>query len=219
MRLQLFVSLFLIGLAACNSGSQSAIYAPENRPSTVADSEATTALAENRKVIYDANLTIAVPIPDSANAELMRLAEELDGYLQRIGTEQSIIRVKSENLETALQRIEQLGNVRQKSITGQDVTEQFQDYEIRLENALQARTRYLELLEQASNVTETLEVERELERLNTTIDQLQGALNRLEHLIAYSTITIYWKEEQKPGLLGYVGLGLYRSVKWLFVRG
>ena len=83
----------------------------------------------------------------------------------------------------------------------------------------QARGRYLDLLDQAATVDEILKVEKELERLNETIDLLKGKMNRIDHLDTYATITINLRERQKPGILGYIGIGLYRSVRWLFVRG
>ena len=59
-----------------------------------------------------------------------------------------------------------------KSITGKDVTDEHYDLNIRLENAQLARDRYLELLNRAQTVDETLKVEKELERLNTELDLL-----------------------------------------------
>ncbi|MBK6622314.1 MAG: DUF4349 domain-containing protein [Saprospirales bacterium] len=101
---------------------------------------------------------------------------------------------------------------------GQDVTDEYTDYQIRLDNARKARERYLELLAKAENVEAALKVEKELERLNETIDLLEGKMTRIDHLSEFSTITIALKERKNPGLIGYIGIGLYYSVKWLFVR-
>lgn len=98
------------------------------------------------------------------------------------------------------------------------MTEDYLDFKIRLENAEKSRERYLELLSQAENVEAALKVEKELERLNASIDILKGKMNRIDHLSEFSTITVNLKEKKKPGPLGYIGIGLYRSVMWLFVR-
>ncbi|MCB0737835.1 MAG: DUF4349 domain-containing protein [Bacteroidetes bacterium] len=103
-------------------------------------------------------------------------------------------------------------------LSGQDLTAQYLDFEIRLENAEKARARYLELLEKAENVESALLVEKELERLNGTIDMLIGQMNRMNHLTTYATITVRISERVKPGPLGYLGMGLYHAFKWLFVR-
>lgn len=134
------------------------------------------------------------------------------------GTYRAVIRVKSDQLNEAITTIEQLGKLTNKNVSGQDVTNEYRDYKIRLENAQKARNRYLELLKIAENVEATLKVEKELERLNNTIDLLKGKMNRIDHLDQFSTITINLKEKKNPGILGYVGLGLYHAVKWLFVR-
>ena len=89
---------------------------------------------------------------------------------------------------------------------------------IRLDNATKARETYLALLKKAENVESALKVEKELERLNGEIDILEGKMQKLSHLSQYSTITINIKSKPKPGILGYIGIGIYKSVRWLFVR-
>jgi hypothetical protein len=86
--------------------------------------------------------------------------------------------VKSEHLNDAIKEISELGKVQGKSLSGQDVTEEYLDFQIRLENAEKSRERYLELLAKAENVEAALKVEKELERLNGTIDLLKGKMNR-----------------------------------------
>lgn len=173
---------------------------------------------EQRKILYSAFLTLAVEQPDSTSKEISHIAEKFGGYANEIGTYQAIIRVKSDRLDEAVAAVSALGKVQNKRLSGQDVTAEYLDYQIRLENAQKARNRYLELLEKAENVEAALKVEKELERLNGTIDMLKGRMNRVDHLSAFSTITVTIKEKTKPGVLGYLGLGVYHAFKWLFVR-
>lgn len=171
-----------------------------------------------KKILFSAFLSLTVEVPDTANSQIEKIAKKYNGYINEIGTYRTIIRVKSENLNNAIKEISELGKVLSKNISGQDVTEEYLDYKIRLENAEKSRERYLELLSKAENVEAALKVEKELERLNETIDLFKGKMNRIDHLSEYSTITINLKEKKKPGLIGYIGVGLYYSVKWLFVR-
>lgn len=171
-----------------------------------------------RTIIYSANITISVNEPDNMSKSIKDIAKKYDGYVSEDGTWRAVIRVKRDNLDHALSDIADLGNVLNKSLYGEDITDEYYDYKIRLENAEKARDRYLELLKQAENVEAALLVEKELERLNGLIDLYKGKINRLEHLNQYSTITIKIKARKKPGILGYIGIGLYKSVKWLFVR-
>ncbi|WP_425423008.1 DUF4349 domain-containing protein [Phaeodactylibacter xiamenensis] len=174
---------------------------------------------DDRKILYDAYLTLTVETPDSTSLYIQAIAKRYGGYVNEIGTDRSIIRVESQLLDAAIDDISQLGRLDRKSVRGQDVTEAYLDYQIRLDNAQQARGRYLDLLDQAATVDEILKVEKELERLNETIDLLKGKMNRIDHLDTYATITINLRERQKPGILGYIGIGLYQGVRWLFVRG
>lgn len=221
----ILISTILI-LSNCSSYKSAASYEISDTKNSYKETTLTTSSTEDlyfentqgRKIIYNSYLTLIVKNQDSANVKISEIASKYDGYVQTIGTTNSKIRVKSENLYKALADIELLGKTESKSITGEDVTDQYTDFEIRLENAEKARTRYLELLELAANVQETLLVEKELERLNGEIDQLKGKMTKIEHLTEYSTITIYLKEKIKPGVVGYAFIGIYQIVKWLFVR-
>lgn len=155
--------------------------------------------------------------PDSLNARLTVLAKKYEGFVQSMSLDKTVIRVKSNHLEDAVAEICTLGNVSQKDIRGEDVSEQYEDLQIRLESAIAARQRYLELLARAENVEAGLSVEQQIERLNKEIDGLMSKLNQLRNLNDYSTITINIERIIIPGPLGYIGLGLYYSVKWLFV--
>lgn len=171
-----------------------------------------------KKIIYSANIELVIKNPDTVNNHIKDIAKKYEGYVSKIGTSYTKIRVKSNHLQAAIKDISALGKVRSKSLSGEDVTDSYLDFQIRLENAEKARKRYLELLSKAENVEAALLVEKELERLNTTIDMLKGKMNRIDHLAAYSTITIDLEEKVKIGIVGYVFYGLYHGVKWLFVR-
>ncbi len=171
-----------------------------------------------KKVIYNSSIYLTVKIPDTANVRIAEIAKKYNGYVQQSGTTSCVIRVEAHQLNAAMNDISLLGKVTKKNSSGQDVTDQYADYAIRLDNAEKARLRYLELLERAENVEAALKVEKELERLNETIELMKGKMNRIDHLTSYSTITVYVTEKKKPGVIGYVGIGLFKAVKWLFVR-
>lgn len=205
----------LFGSLSC-AHQKSAAYAYRGADS-YGDSDKKDQSAE-KKVIYSSTVNLTVKIPDTTNVHLADIAKKYRGYVQQSGTTLCVIRVEEKMLTMALDDIELLGKVTSKNMYGEDVTDQYADFGIRLENAEKARIRYLELLEKAENVQSALLVEKELERLNETIELLKGQMNRIDHLAAYSTITVYITEKKKPGVLGYIGIGLYKAVKWLFVR-
>ena len=212
------ISLFflvLICLASCQS--------TRNIPQTIASDEQdgfqkSVSVLEKRKIITSVNLILQVENADTVNQRIGELLEQTDGYTAKMSTERTVIRVNTSQLETTLIKLSALGKVKAKNVYGNDVTDDYRDHEIRLENAEKSRIRYLELLKKANNVQEILLVEKELERLNEVIDLLKGKLKRLSHLSEYATITIDMEVRKKPGLIGYVFVGAYKSVRWLFVR-
>jgi hypothetical protein len=174
---------------------------------------------ENGKmIIQNALLRVSTKNADTLNAQLIRLAEKYEGYAVTVGNDYSTIRVKSQHLDAALKDVGMLVKVKSKSVSGRDVTDEYRDYEIRLDNATKARARYLELLSKAENVEAALKVEKELERLNGEIDLLKGSMGKLEHLNEYATISLNITQKKKLGILGHVVVTLYKGVKWLFVR-
>ena len=173
-----------------------------------------------RLITYDATMRIEIDsYEDSITDFLKSTAAKYGGYITYSSEYSTRMQVDAKHLEAAMLDLSVLGDVTSKNITGEDVTEQFTDIEIRLENALSARKRYLELLAKAENVSAALLVEKELERLNREIDLIEGQKKLLEQNINYSSITILLNEKVKPGILGYIGIGIYEGIKWLFVRG
>lgn len=171
-----------------------------------------------RKIVYDASMRLDVKNVDSALVAAKEIAKKYEGYTQSIETSSTTIRIKNTRLNEAMHDLSKLGKIKWKTIKGDDVTEAYTDYQIRLDNAEKTRARYLELLNKATTVDEILKIEKELERLNENIDLIKGKMNRIDHLASFSTVTVYFQEKTKPGILGYPIIGIYKGIKWLFVR-
>jgi hypothetical protein len=170
-------------------------------------------------LVYNATMWIQVKQVDTVMNQLTRLAAAENGYVVSKNNYSMVLRIETTHLESAMTQIAQFGKVESKSISTTDVSADYEDTRIRLDNAEKARNRYLELLAKAENVEAALKVEKELERLNTEIDMLRGRVGKLEHDVRYSTITVHYSEKTKLGVLGYVFVGLWKGVSWLFVRG
>lgn len=216
-----FLVLLALPLTSCGSKRYSAAYDGYSESSGKLASfgeERDVTGNVDRKIIYSTAIQLTVKEPDTAAVQISAIAKRYNGYVQTSGTSMCVIRVEEKNLKSAENDIALLGKVESKTSSGQDVTGEYMDYQIRLENAEKARERYLELLSKAENVQAALLVEKELERLNETIELMKGQMNRIDHLSTYATITVYLKEKKKPGIIGYIGVGIYKAVKWLFVR-
>jgi hypothetical protein len=218
MRLAPFC-LFVIALVATScGGSQHASSTAYSNARYLADGKSQHTPGE-RVVQYAATLELKVKEADSTNVQLRAIAEKHQGYVVSLADGRSVIRVKQPELAAAVDEVAALGKLRSKAFKGEDVTEQYVDLNARLENARRARERYLQLLQQAENVQAALAVEKELERVNGDIESFEGKLNKLTHLADMATITVQLQEKDKLGPLGYVFVGLWKGVRWLFVRG
>jgi len=209
----LFASLLLCLSSCLTHTAHQAQYSSAHATPT------TEPVADKRRVVlYNASVTLLLKEPDSLNKKLPLLTKKYEGYVMTLGDNLSTIRVPAAQLNNVLLELSAMGNVKARSLSGQDVTDDYTDYAIRLDNAEKARQRYLQLLEKAENVEAAVKVEKELERLNGEIDLLKGKLARFDHLAAFSTVTIHLEKKHKIGLLGYPFVGLYKGIKWLFVR-
>lgn len=217
MKTKLFLAvLFSAIFTGCATHQKSAAYGHMN--TRFLDDNEKSNKQDSRMMVYNASITLEAKNPDTLSSKVAAIAKKYEGYVLTSSNTYTTVRVKSTSLKDALAEIGTFGKVKSKNISGTDVTDEFTDFKIRLENAERARKRYLELLEKASTVEETLKVEKELERLNGEIDLLKGKMNRINHLVDYSTIVVYHNEKVKPGILGYIFIGAYKGVKWLFIR-
>ena len=172
-----------------------------------------------KMLVYNANMGLTVKNSDTTISQITRIAEEQKGYVVSKSNYRITIRIESEKLESTITQVSMLGKMTSKSVSTTDVSDNYADIKIRLDNAEKARTRYLELLAKAENVEAALKVEKELERLNTEIDQLRGQMIKMEHDVRFSTLTVSVNQKQKLGPLGYLFVGIGKGIGWLFVRG
>lgn len=216
-----FLSALLCIFTACAGGAmhKENVQDGASNKSGIPGSGDTAVIPEkNRIIIYNAYYSIECEDIEKTSKYIASLAQSFGGYVVSAGTTEVIIRVSSDRFEAALPEVEKAGDVDSKRIYSDDVTDTYRDTEIRLENKLKARDRYLELLKKAENVNAAVNVERELERLNTEIEEMKGRLKRFSHLAKYSTITVTISEKVKPGPLGYLFIITWKVIKWMFVR-
>ena len=167
-------------------------------------------------LIYTATMTLAVFGARDAIAAVEELARSTGGYLVSRGDESVTIRVPTKAFHGALNGVGKLGDELHREVNVRDVTEQFADLEIRLRNAEAVRLRLEALLAKAGKIEDALAVERELERITQTIEQMKGRLRLLGELVQFSTITVNFRARPRDqvgsevrlpfGWLGELGL-------------
>lgn len=172
----------------------------------------------NRLIIYNASLVLTVKKLDFLRPQLNRLANFHGGYIDNYSDSRVVMKVRSDRLNAVLVSLQEYGEVSEQRVKSQDITDSYRDLEIALENSEKARNRYLELLIQATTVADMLAIERELERVLGQIERHKTQLNNFDNKLQFSEVVISVREKVKPGIIGYLGIGVYKSVKWLFVR-
>ncbi|HHY36305.1 MAG TPA: DUF4349 domain-containing protein [Firmicutes bacterium] len=151
-----------------------------------------------RKVIKRAYLSLVVEDLEGDFDRVVAIVEEAGGFVQssstweneRQRTSNLSVRVPVDRFTEILSRLEELGRVEGREISGQDVTTEYVDTEARLRNLERQEERFLEILDRANTVEEILNIERELERVRGEIEALTARLKSLDELTSLSTIDI-----------------------------
>lgn len=154
--------------------------------------------APKRLMVYAAQLSLLVPSVEDAVARLLRRMEETGGYLEKREDGVVTCRVPAARFKETLDEVRGWGRVTRESVEALDVTKQYFDLRIRIENAEKTRGRLVALLERAELVEDALRIETELRRLAVEIDQLKGELEHLSERIAYSKITVDFQTSAPP---------------------
>ncbi len=157
------------------------------------------AQVQERLIIKHGELEIEVDDIDASTQHVISFTNQLGGYVanQNIsGYDQYrhaslTLNVPVETFDGAMSEFRSLGIVERESVNGEDVTEEFVDLTSQLENLQATQTRMRELLNEAENVEETLEVDRELRQIEGEMNRIQGRMKFLRESAAFSTISLY----------------------------
>lgn len=233
-------SLFLFGLAlACGGGDNNDPNLSKSESSVAADyeyiEEPTSELKEieavseevvetqEQKIIKSALLRFEASNPEETHQNILQLTREYKGFVQSDNAGKNynqlyrnmMVRVPTENFQPFLDAISAgVPYFDQKDISRQDVSEEFVDLEARLKAKKELEARYLELLKQAKNVKELLEIERELSNIREEIEAKQGRLNYLQNKVSMSTVAIeFYQQTAETGVTLSYGKKIVNALK------
>ncbi|MDH4319507.1 MAG: DUF4349 domain-containing protein, partial [Desulfobulbaceae bacterium] len=143
-----------------------------------------------RMVYYQGYLKMLVAQPTKVIDQARALASEHGGYVERLDTMSITIRIPVAKFDLVFKKAMELGDVMKKSINASDITQSFQDDELRLKIARATRERLVELLAKATEEEEKLKILKEIQRLSEEIEQFETRLRILSGLANYSKLTI-----------------------------
>ena len=212
--LSLIVFIFL---TACGGNSQT-----YNTDMSEAAAPRASGFQSKRLLIKTANLSVEVDSPKITLQKIKEFVSAEKGYVGNMHNydQTSVrmsVRIPEKKLDLLIETVARMGEVTSKSITSRDVTENMADIEAKLTNLKALRVKFRALLKQAKNVTETLNVEKELSRIQVKIDMIESRRKRMKNQVQYSEVSIRLTKATVYGPLGYVGHGIYWFLGKLFI--
>ncbi|MBL9020935.1 MAG: DUF4349 domain-containing protein [Myxococcales bacterium] len=141
-------------------------------------------------LIYTADYTMSVFEVQKSLDAVEGIAKAAGGYLARRDDTTITVRVPAEKFQQVIADVEKVGDVTHRNVVSEDVTAEYRDLEIQLQNQLALRLRFEKLLEKANKVEEALQIEKELGRITGEIERIKGRLKLLTDLAQFSTITV-----------------------------
>ena len=164
------------------------------------------AVRSETKVIKTGELGLEVDEYAAAVKRVYALAEEHGGFVADGSSQEQtggallgrvVIRVSPERFETLFAALKQIGRVEAENVKAADVTAEYVDLEARIASLQIAEQRLRELMQSKSfmdKISALLEVERELTRVRSEIEQMQGQLRVMADRVALSTIAVTLRE-------------------------
>ena len=192
-----------------------------NLPDTAADAR--------RMVIKTATLAVRVRDVTSAFQRAVQLADGSGGYVQTSTQSEEggdradlTIRVPPNGFLPLIASLGALGTVTTKTVSGEDVTEEYYDLGAELDNQVEVRGRLLQLLKQSVKVSDAISVEEQLERVGANVNRIKGRMKYLSEMTGLSTVNVslYGEERASGGAEGFInwsfiGHGFWRAAQIL----
>lgn len=201
-------------------------------PSKIADSNAsadfditsnktTNNSSENinikKKIIKNGDMMIDVGDIKSAQEKVQGLVKSNKGYIQnenysnneRETTVSMEIRIPNQNFDQLVNSFSDgIGSITQKNIRVEDVTEEYTDVSIKLENKKIYLEKYRDLLKRSASTKDLLEIQENIRGLEDEIDVSEGRLRYIDDQVNYSTLNLtLTKEKPRNTVTSKIGFG------------
>ena len=183
--------------------------APNQPPASLSN------LPRERMVIKTATLAVRVRDVSAAFTRTVQLADANGGYVQSSTQSEEggqradvTIRVTPPGFLPLIAALEALGVTTTKTISGEDVTQEYYDLSAELDNQQQVRSRFFQLLRQAAKVPDAIAVEEQLERVGANINRIEGRIKYLQTMTGLSTVSVSLYGEERAASEGFINWGL-----------
>lgn len=162
----------------------------------------------SRKIIRNASLDLTAVDVVTSYESILAHAKTFGGYeMQRDQTDQdgyvvirAVIKLPPEKLDELIKFVQDQENLEliNTRISSEDITENYYDTEIRLENMEKQLERYYEYLEDSRNIEEMMTVQYQIDSLTLEIESLKGKLKLWDSMLAESKVELYIRQVTDP---------------------
>ena len=165
----------------------------------------TTPVSSDRKLIKTVSIDAETERYDNLLPALDARTTALGGYVESRETgsysrsrrwTRMTVRIPAESLADFVSHVDDSANVLSTSEQTQDVTLQYADTEAKLTALRTEQTRLLELLAEANNLSEILEIEARLSDVTYELERWESQKRSYDNRIVYATVTLHLQEVQ-----------------------
>ncbi len=184
--------------------------------------------AGEAKLIKNASIGLEVSDVEKASQAINQIVQKYGGYVLvsdsysddagHIISGSISLRVDNTSLDQSLSEITAVGTLLNKSLYAQDVSTEYIDLEARIQQYKEQKNRLKRLYEDSKEISELVQIESELMRVQAELDSLTGQMKYLKEVTGMATInvslTLPALYEQKVTVGGWDNIGsrIYASL-------
>ncbi|NLK45447.1 MAG: DUF4349 domain-containing protein [Treponema sp.] len=146
----------------------------------------------DRKLIYTGNISVQVSDLTQTEKNIASWVEKFGGYITSSSISgrylNVVARIPQKRFNEAFEETSSFGTLLNRSISTQDVTDQYYDVFTRLETRKILRERLESYLKNAPKIEDMISIERELNDVQSEIESMEGQFRRLSNQIDFATI-------------------------------
>lgn len=173
---------------------ESALQAPAPKPASA------NASFDQPQIARTGNLSLFVGNVDNAVSSISQLAHRQGGDVFSLqvnnadaatkATATMEIRVPAQRLDAAMNAAAQIGKVRERSVSAQDLTSNLTDSSARLRNLRRTESDIRKIMDRSGSIAQVLDAENQLSQVREQIETLESQLKSMRTQVAYATISV-----------------------------
>ena len=157
----------------------------------------------DRKIIKTADVQLQVKDYKRFNTSVHNSLKQYGAYIAGENQQETDYRIENTiTIKVPVAQFDALVNsfggdgikIMNKNISTADVTGETVDTKARMQAKIAVRDKYLQLLKQAKNMNEILQVQNEINDIQEDIEAANGRINYLQHSSAYSTVNLSYHQ-------------------------